>query len=91
MKKVTIKKGWFFAAGWIYKWSKVDRNILPQAVGIDMEILKANESIKVKVKEEEFTLNCVEALAFIRRWQSYKWIKEKCIGIVSKSLLQEIV
>jgi hypothetical protein len=90
MKKVTIKKGWFFSAGYIYHWHKVDRNIHPHAVGIDMAIIKSNDVIQVVVKDKQYTLNCADALAFIRKWQSYKWIKEKCIGIVSQSLLQEI-
>lgn len=90
MKKVTIRKGFFYGAGSVYGWRRLDPNLHIYGVGIDMDILKTNEVIKVRVAKQDYTLNCGEALDFIRRFQSYKWIKQKCIGVVSKSILQMI-
>lgn len=88
MKKVTIRKGWYWSAGHKYGWTKKEGK-LAQAVGVDMALLKTNEKVVVRVmpKGETFIINCAEAIDFIRQYQSYKWIKEKCIGIVSKSIL----
>ena len=90
MKKVTIRKGWFYGAGSVYGWRRLDATLHQYGVGIDMEILKSQKVIGVKVDKNNYTLDCGQALDFIRRFQSYKWIKEKCIGVVSKSLLQMV-
>lgn len=87
IKKVTIRKGWFWSAGYVYGWTRVDRTINPNAVGIDMEILRAHPTIRVKVNKDVFDLDCPQAIDFVKKYQSYKWIKNKCIGIVSRSIL----
>lgn len=87
MKKITIKKGWFYGAGSVYGWSRRNPNMHIFGVGIAMDILKTEPEILVSVAGDKYKLNCAEALEFISTYHSYKVMRNKRIGIVSKSIL----
>lgn len=85
MKKITIKSGWFRAAGNIYKW-KNDYHIF--GVGIAIEHLEKNDQIAINIMGEDYTLDCVKALHFINKYNSHKEVgKGKVVGVISRSLL----
>lgn len=91
MKTVIIKKGWFFGGGYVYGWTKINPQIHPHAVGINMVILKNNPKIRVIVNEIEYLLNSLTALKFIQQYRAVKTIGNKRIGIISKSILEPYV
>ena len=90
MKKVTIKKKWFYGAGSVYGWSKV-AGLHRFGVGIAMDILKTEPTIRVDIDKGKYTLDCLKALNFISWFRSVKVIRKKRIGIISKSLLKPII
>lgn len=91
MKTVKIRKGWWYGAGSVFGWRRVDPQLHQFGVGISMEMLKSTDKIKVEVAGEKFFLDTAKALSFVQRFSAYKTIRGKRLGIVSKSILEPVV
>lgn len=87
MQRVTIQKNYYYSAGYKYKWnSKHD----PYGFGIAVDILKNNSEIEVFINGGLFTLDCNQAISFIRHYKSMELYKGKRVGIMTKSLLRYV-
>jgi hypothetical protein len=88
MKRITITKNWFFSAGGKYKWEK---NYDRRGVGIRLDTLKENAEIELVIAGVLYHLNCNQAITFIKTFKSVENHKGINIGIVSKSVLNEVI
>jgi len=89
MKKVIIKKGWFRSAGFQYKWIFEGYDVL--GVGINREFFEDGKKLIVNVLGKDYELDCDEGRKFVRKFGSVMPLRNGSIGIVSKSLLKEII
>lgn len=89
MKKITIRKGWFYGAGTVYGWRNAGLHI--NGVGLPWDTLLKEPKIRIDVAVggtiEKYVLECPKAVEFVRQYQSFKVIRKKRLGIVSKSIL----
>ncbi len=86
--RLEIKKGFYWSAGKQHNWmEKYDR----RGVGISMSVLQNNEEVEVVVGHTVYTLDCQQAITFIKHFKSIESFKGTKVGIVSKSLLKEIL
>ncbi len=87
MKQITINHNFYFSAGGKYKWEKThDR----RGVGIRFDTLKENKEVELVIAGRKYHLNCGDAIEFIKQFQSIETHKGIRIGIVSKSVLNEV-
>lgn len=85
MERVTIKKGFYWSAGHKYKWTgKYDAN----GFGIAMDILRNSSEIEVVVSGKFYTLDCQQAICFIKTYKSVEKYQGKNVGILTKTLLK---
>lgn len=90
MKKLKIKKGYWYGAGSVFGWTRVDPKLHIYGVGIDMAVLRKETTIQIEVADGKYILDCKQALSFIERFRAIKTIRGKRLGIVSKSLLEPV-
>lgn len=88
MKRIEIKKNWYFSAGGKYKWEK---NHDRRGVGIRLDALKENSELEISIAGGLYTLDCAQAITFVRHYRSLDIIKGTKIAIVAKDLLKPVV
>ena len=88
MKTIKIKKSFFYSAGDQYGWTR--DNLDKRGVGVAMRELFAHFELELIIDKVKYQLNSKEAMAFISKYKSIMIVKGTKIGIVSKTLLEEI-
>lgn len=86
---LTINKSFYYSAGKKYGWCPPKWDTY--GVGINVEILQNYRELEIIVDNVHYLVNCGQAIAFIRRFKSIEDHKGISVGIVSKTLLNEIV
>ena len=85
--RVTIQKNFYWSAGTKYGWvGKYETS----GVGIAMDILKFNSEIEIEIGNRLYTLDCNQAISFIKTYKTQEKYREKSVGIVTKSLLRDV-
>lgn len=87
MKRVVIKKSFFYSAGSKYGWSETHDK---RGVGVNLEFIKDNPSLEIEVDGVLYWLNQSDAIPFIREFKSVEDHKGTKVAIISKSLLREL-
>lgn len=90
VKKVTIKKGWYYTAGNKYKWAPPHSM---EGVGINRKLFIDSDEIQVTVitkggHRDVYILDTKEGLKFIREYKSHKIYRDSLVGFVPRSLMQ---
>lgn len=88
MQEIKIAKSFFYSAGDKYNWTK--DGLDKRGVGISMEALRGNKELIVEVDNIKYFLVCKQAIAFIRKYGSWMEAGQRQLGIVSKSILEEV-
>lgn len=86
---IKIKKSWFYSAG--TKWGWGSDGLDKRGVGINKDALVNNDRLIVEVDRVKYSLDCKQAVEFIRQYKSfYDTPGGTRIGVVSKELLEEL-
>lgn len=84
--KFISKKGWYWKAGLIYGW--IEHGFNPTGIGIQRKYFNEPE-LEVVVGGISYIVNSIEAIEFVRRFNSRESHDGIKIGIISKSLFRE--
>lgn len=85
MKTLRLKKSFYYSAGTKWGWHHNGHDV--RGVGIDRALLIAEKTLRVIIEKKAYTLDCVEAINFVRQYRSHFKKDGAIIGVVSKSLL----
>ncbi len=88
MKKLIIKKGFYYSCGRNYGW-KAD-GFSEIGVGIAKPWLKDNKAIIVNVDKQDYHLDCEQAIAFINKYKCFEDWSGVRLGYVSKDLFRKL-
>ncbi len=88
MKRLTIKKSFYYTAGKRYDWEKDGFSMI--GVGIAKPWLVENKAILVNVDGHDYEVNCEEAIEFIRKYKAYEDIKDIRVGYISRDLMNKV-
>lgn len=98
LERITIREGWYWIPGKIYGW---DSSYIQYGVSINNKVLLENIEIEVEIvikskqeekdrKRELYLLNCEDALAFAKRFESFETRHGTLLGVISKTLLKPV-
>lgn len=89
MKTSTYKskKGWYWSVGDRF-WKNQIEELGRTGIGIEANLLKNNDLLKVELGESKYTLDCVKAVAFIREHNAFETLRGTKIGYVPKSFFE---
>jgi len=87
--KIRIEKSWYYTAGTKYGWERDGLDV--NGVGVSIEALHNNDELTLEINKKDYLLRSIEAIRFIKRYRSsYRMPGGTVIGIVSKSILEEL-
>jgi hypothetical protein len=89
VNKVEIKKGWYYTAGRKFGW--LNDGLDMAGVGINQSFLKDCDELHISVAGAIYRVSCEQVREFVRKYKSAERMPGgSLIGIVSKSILEEI-
>ena len=89
--ELKIKKSWFYGAGSdkVYGWARYGFH--QWGVGINKDLLKDGDTIRIRIDGLYYELDCTEAINFCSHFNSFKKQKGTILAVVSRSLLKPII
>ena len=85
-KRLVIQKGWYRSVG--HKYWEHDEHTT-EGIGIERAYFNCDE-LTVVVNDEEYSVDPVEALQFIKDHKSHEYIGGNKVGFIPRSLMKKI-
>lgn len=87
---IEITKGWYFTAGRKFGWISDGLDVC--GVGINSSYIENADKLMIRVQGKLYTVTSDEVRAFIQKYNSFiRMPGGSLIGVISKSILEEVI